>query len=49
VDLLLTGFYKGTFLQVLPYTWFYKSENFCAYAKSNFRMKSTESFIHEEE
>ncbi len=28
----LSGFYKGNFVRVLAYTWFYKSENFCVYA-----------------
>ncbi len=28
--------YKGIFVHVLAYACFYKSENFCAYAKSSF-------------
>ncbi len=35
-NLPLTGIYKGIFAQVPAYAWFYKSENFCAYAKSSF-------------
>ncbi len=52
-NLPLTGIYKGIFVQVLAYAWFYKSANFCGYSKSSFcayvhfRMKSMESFIHE--
>ncbi len=32
----LTGIYKGLFVQVLAYAWFYKSENIDTYAKSSF-------------
>ncbi len=51
-NLPLTGIYKGIFAQVLVYAWFYKSEDFCVYAKSSFcayvhRLKSMESFINE--
>ncbi len=31
-----TGIYKRILVQVPVYAWFYKSENFCAYAKSSF-------------
>ncbi len=52
-NLPLTGIYKGIFVHVLVYACFYKSENICAYANLafvhtyTFRMKSTESLIHE--
>ncbi len=32
-----TGIYNGNFVQVLAYTWFYKSEKMYTYAKSSFR------------
>ncbi len=35
-NLPLTEIYKGIFAQVPAYTGFYKSENFCVYAKSSF-------------
>ncbi len=34
-NLHLTGIYKGVFARVPAFAWFYKSKNFCAYAKSS--------------
>ncbi len=50
----LPGIFKEIFVQVLVYTWFYKSEKKITHTQNlafvhtdTFRMKSTESFINE--